>query len=131
MIPFTYYLFEYILGVYTSLYIGKDNVSSEFLPFMMCIMFFVFCFIYYREFKQKADTERRENLIKISISQQAKEIENIKKSNHETRILRHDMRHLLNAIAMSIEYLAERLGEKKQFSIQDDLFILRVVIILH
>jgi len=103
MTPVIYYIFDYAMGVYTNLWSGKNQVSSEFLPFFICIVFFIFCFVYYREYERKADAERREQIIKLSIEQQSKEIENIKKSNHETRLLRHDMRHLLNALAMSIE----------------------------
>lgn len=42
-------------------------------------------------------------LSRIAIEQQTKEIGAIKNSNLQPRILRHDMRHLLDNLAVSIE----------------------------
>lgn len=102
-IPMIYYLFDYTVGIYTDLWNSHYRVISEFLPFLLCVAFVAFCVIYYKEYEKKADSERKEQIIKITVQQQAKEIAAIKKSNLETRLLRHDMRLLLSNLALSIE----------------------------
>jgi len=101
-VPFVYYVFDYIMGVYTDLWIN-NRVAIEFLPFFLCFAFMVFCAAYYEEHEKKADAQRNEQIIRITAEQQAKEIEAIKQSNTETRLLRHDMRHILSSLALCIE----------------------------
>lgn len=102
-VPVVYYLFDYIMGVYSDLWLSNYQVVNEFIPFLLCFAFLMFCVVYYKEYEKKADAERKENIIQITVDQQSKEIEAIRKSNLETRILRHDMRHLLNNLIVSIE----------------------------
>lgn len=102
-IPMIYYLFDYSVSIYTDLWNSHYRIISEFLPFLLCIAFVAFCVIYYKEYEKKADSERKEQIIKITVQQQAKEIAAIKKSNLETRLLRHDMRLFLSNLALSIE----------------------------
>ena len=102
-IPLIYYLFDYAVGIYSDLWDTHYRVTAEFLSFFLCISFVAFCIIYYKEYEKKADAERKEQIIEITVQQQAKEIDAIKKSNLETRVLRHDMRLLLSNLALSIE----------------------------
>jgi len=62
-----------------------------------------FCIVYYREYERKMQTQRKNEIIEITVQQQAKEIEAVRKSNLETSLLRHDMRLLLSNLALSIE----------------------------
>ena len=102
-VPVVYYLFDYLMGVYSDLWISNNQVVTEFIPFLLCFAFMIFCVTYYKEYEKKAEAERKEHLIQITVDQQSKEIEAIRKSDLETRILRHDMRHLLNNLIVSIE----------------------------
>jgi len=102
-VPFVYYLFDYTVGVYTNLWEDHYQLVSEFLAFFLCMAFMVFCIVYYREYEKKMQTLRKNQIIEITVQQQAKEIEAVRKSNLETSILRHDMRLLLGNLALSIE----------------------------
>lgn len=102
-VPLVYYLFDYTVGVYTNLWESHYQLAAEFLPFFLCIVYVVFCVIYYKEYEKEADAQRKERIIEITVQQQAKEIDAIKKSNLETRLLRHDMRLFLSNLALSIE----------------------------
>ena len=102
-VPIIYYLFDYILGVYTSLWSGKNNPASEFLPLVICISFLGFAVLYYQEYEKKSDAIRREYLANITIEQKKKEYQAVNEANTATRLMRHDMRHLLNTLAVSIE----------------------------
>ena len=102
-LPMVYYLFDYLAGKYTDIWKSNNSAAAEFLPFMLCIMFIIFCVAYYREYEQKSSLERNEQLIRIFTEEQTREMESYKRSEKEVRLLRHDMRHLLNAVAGCIE----------------------------
>lgn len=102
-IPLIYYLFDYIMGIYTDLWISNNRLVAEFLPFFLCIVFLLFCFVYYKEYEQKADAARREQIVRVTAAQQARELEAVKRGMQETRLLRHDMRLLLSSLAVCIE----------------------------
>ena len=103
IMPITYYIFDYATIIYTDLWIDNNRVVAEFLPFFLGIAYTIFCFMYYKEYEQKLDIERKEQLIRITTDAQAKEFEAIKRSEQELRLLRHDMRLLLSNIAICIE----------------------------
>lgn len=101
-IPIVYYLFDYIMGVYTDFWITNNPLASEFLPFFLCIVFMLFCIFYHKEYEQKIEAEHKEQIIRIAAEQQAKEFKTIKQSEHEIRLLRHDMKSLLNTVTLCI-----------------------------
>ena len=102
-VPLVYYLYDYSMGIYTDLWAINDRVAAEFLPFFLCIAFLLFCFVYYKEYEQKADAESKEQIIRLTVEQQRREVEAVKRSENELRILRHDMRMLLSNLSLSIE----------------------------
>lgn len=103
LMPFVYYLFDYITGVYTGLlYSGLESVV-EFLGFMLCIFYILFIFLYFKQYEEKLEAEHRNRLMKMQQSQSQKEIEAIKRSEYAVSILRHDMRHFLSNISAYIE----------------------------
>jgi len=102
-IPMLYYLFDYVVGIYTDLWISHYQIAAEFLAFYLCVIYMVFCVIYYKEYEKKADAERKEQILKVITEQQMKEVASIKHSNMKTSLLRHDMRLLLSNLALSIE----------------------------
>ena len=103
IIPLVYYAFDYAAGIYSDLWAQHRAVAAEFLPFFLCLGHMLFCLLYHREFIQTADAERKEQLIRVTAEQQAKEIEAIRRGDYELRLLRHDLRLLLNSLSMCIE----------------------------
>lgn len=103
IVPTVYYVFEYTTAIYTDFWTSFNPIVAEFLPFFLCVVFFVFCIVYYKEQELKANAERKEQIISVTVMQQQKEIEAIRRSEQEIKILRHDMRLLLNNLAMQIE----------------------------
>lgn len=102
-VPMVYYLFDYAMGIYTDLWTANPPAVAEFLPFVLCLAFLFFCFLYYKEYEQKADAERKEQLVRITVEQQAKEMDAIRRSEQETRLLRHDMRLFLSSLSVCID----------------------------
>ena len=102
-VPTVYYLFDYGTVIYTDLWLSNVQVVMEFMPFFLAVIYMSFCFIYYKEYEQKADAQRKEQIIRIAVEQQAKEIAVVKQTAREIRFLRHDMRLFLSSLAISIE----------------------------
>lgn len=102
-VPSVYYIFDYMTGIYSDLWAENNRITAEFLPLFLCVVFLIFCTVYYKEYEQKAEAKQREQLIGIVSEQRAKEIEVLKKSEKETKILRHDMRHLLSNVAVCLD----------------------------
>lgn len=103
IVPTVYYIFDYITVVYTDLWLSNDRVVMEFLPFFLVVVYMIFCFVYYKEYEQKADAQQKEQIIRIAVEQQAKEINAVKQIEQEIRLIRHDMRLFLSSLAVSIE----------------------------
>ena len=101
-IPILYYLVNYFLETTTNFWSTTDPMITEFFRFFLCITFLLFCVVYYKEYEQKLDLERKEQIINISFEQQKKEMELMKEKEQEIRILRHDMRLYLNTLIMHI-----------------------------
>ena len=102
-LPAIYYVFDYTVVVYTSFWLDNNRVAIEFLPFILCITFLIFCLVYYREYEQKADAERKEQLIRITVEQQAHEMEVVRQNEQSLRLMRHDLRHFLNSLTLCIQ----------------------------
>lgn len=103
IVPTVYYMFDYITVVYTDLWLGGNQVIMEFLPLFLALFYMVFCFVYYKEHELKTDAQRREQIIQITVNQQAKEIAAVRQIEQELRLLRHDMRLFLSSLAVCIE----------------------------
>lgn len=112
IIPVVYYLFDYAVGIYSSLWTSHNRLTVEFLPLFLCIGHLIFCAVYYREYELKNEAERKEQLLRITVEQQAKEVETIRRSEAEIRILRHDMRLFLNSLSSCIEHSDKATAQK-------------------
>ena len=112
IIPVVYYLFDYAVGIYSSLWTSHNRLTVEFLPLFLCIGHLIFCAVYYREYELKSEAERKEQLLRITVEQQAKEVETIRRSEAEIRILRHDMRLFLNSLSSCIELSDKETAQK-------------------
>lgn len=102
-VPTAYYVFDYVTVVYTDLWLSNMQVTMDFLSNFLAVIYMSFCIIYYKEYEQKADAQRKEHIIRITVEQQAKEIAAVKQIEQEIRLLRHDMRLFLSSLAVSVE----------------------------
>ncbi len=103
ILPAAYYLFDYIATVYTNLLYSGSEAVFEFLPFVLCVAYLIFSVVYFREYEEKCEAEKHNQLMEMKRSQSEKEIEAIKRSEYEVSLLRHDMRHFMNNIISYIE----------------------------
>ena len=99
IMPFIYYFFDYATSVYTELLYSGIDVVVEFLGFVLCISYILFMVLYFKQYEEKCEEQRRLQLIKMQQEQSKKEIEAIKRSEQTVSIIRHDMRHFLSNIS--------------------------------
>ncbi len=123
LMPFTYYLFDYITGVYTALLYSGKEVVVEFLGFVLCIAYLLFLLVYFKQYEEKREAQQRNRMMKMQRAQSQKELEAIKRSEYSVSLLRHDMRHFLANISAFInndetekakEYISEVLQSVDQ-----------------
>lgn len=120
-LPFTYYVFDYITGVYTSLIYSGRKVVAEFLGFALCIAYLLFLLVYFKQYEEKRDAEQKSRILELQQLQAAKEIEAQKRSAYTISLLRHDMRHFLAAISAYIE--SGELDKAKEYINGIDFYI--------
>ena len=103
IIPVVYYLFDYAVAIYSSLWADNHRLAVEFLPLFLCVGYLLFCAIYYREYELKNEAEQKEQILRVTVEQQTKEVEMIRRSEEEIRHLRHDLHLFLNSLSSCIE----------------------------
>ena len=103
LMPFTYYLFDYATGVYTTLLYSGKEVIAEFLGFVLCITYLLFMMVYFKQYEEKREAEQKNRMLEMQSSQSQREIETIKRSEYSISLLRHDMHHFLANISAFID----------------------------
>ena len=103
IVPVVYYLFDYGIGIYSDVWLTHTHLVGQFLAFFLCIIFMVFCAVYYRQYEQRVEAQQRERLISVQVQQQAQRMEKTHQSEQVVRMLRHDMRHFLSTLAVCLE----------------------------
>ena len=103
MLPFVYYLFDYLAKVYTGLLYSGSTVVVEFLAFALCVFYIPFLVVYFKQYEEKQESEQRSRILKMKQTQAEKEIEAFQQAQHAVSLLRHDMRHFLLNISAFIE----------------------------
>lgn len=103
ILPFTYYLFDYVTGVYTELIYSGKKVVAEFLGFALCIAYLLFLLVYFKQYEEKREAEQKSRILGMQQAQTQKEIEAQKRSAYTVSLLRHDMRHFLTTVAAYID----------------------------
>lgn len=98
IVPVVYYFYDYFTGVYSDFFNTNSLLIVEFLPFVLCLSYFNFLLSYQHEYEQKMVARHNNELNEVVLKQQKKELESIKKSSEKVRLLRHDMRHLINHV---------------------------------
>lgn len=103
IMPFFYYIFDYATTVYTKLLYAGNHLVVEFVPFLMCICYLIFCVIYCRQYERQQQIATQNYFMQLKQAQYARDMENMKRNEKNVSLLRHDMRHFLNNIAAFIE----------------------------
>lgn len=102
-LPALYYVFDYIATKYTDLLYSGSKVATEFVGFVYCIGYLLFLLVYFREYESKQEIRQYGELLEMHLLSIQNEIEQMKHSQKELVILRHDMRHHLDLIHTQLQ----------------------------
>ena len=98
-----YYIFDYVSTVYTQLLYVGNRITVEFTPFLLCICYFVFCTVYFKQYEKKLHIETNNKLMYMKQTQVEKEMTLMEENEKKIVLIRHDMRHFLNNILNDLE----------------------------
>jgi len=112
IVPMVYYIFDYSMGVYTGFFTDNNRIVVEFLPFFLCIAYLMFCVVYYKEYEKKTDAERKEQIIRITAEQQAKESETLRRGEHEIRCMHNDVLMFLSRLSLYLQREETKAAQK-------------------
>lgn len=94
-VPTIYYILDYVTEVYTNLSFAKSEATVEFMGFIMCIAYTIFLFTYFKQYEKNYAAEQQNIIMNMKQLQLKKEMEVVARSQHQTAVLRHDLRHFL------------------------------------
>lgn len=102
-LPTVYYIFDYSFTKLSNLLYSNNKAVIEFMGFAFCISYFVFLFVYFREYEQTLEIKSYSSLMEMQLLSVEKEIEQVRLNKQKLSILRHDMRHHLNIILTQLQ----------------------------
>ena len=102
-LPLVYYIFDYATTKFTSLLYTGNKAIPEFLGFAICLSYLAFLLVYFKEYELKNRATQYNELINMQLHSLDSEIGQVRKSEHDLAILRHDMRHHLSVLKTLIQ----------------------------
>ncbi len=102
-LPFIYYVLDYAFTKFSDLLYTGNKVVVELYGFSFCIAYIVFLFIYFREYEQKRESRQYGVLMEMQLNSIQNEIDQVRVSEQNLSIFRHDLRHDMNILYTLIE----------------------------
>ncbi len=96
LVPLIYYVLEYVLTVYTNLLYQGGAAIVELMDAAVVVIYFIFSIAYLKILYEKKEVEVEQALFKVLADQSNAEIETLRRSQEQTAIYRHDIRHHMN-----------------------------------
>ena len=103
LIPAIYYVFDYLVTVYTDLLYQGIPAVLEFMPFVCCTAYLVFLLRISAEERERFRLEQIEQGLNIQVAQSLKEISALRESQKQASTYRHDLRHHLQYLSACME----------------------------
>lgn len=97
-LPVFYYIFDYVTAIYTKLLYEGSRTLVEAIPSVLIIFYVVFLTAYRQQLQQRSQTQMQSSLLAAQLSQAERELKALRRSESQSAIYRHDMRHHLAAI---------------------------------
>lgn len=97
-LPVFYYLFDYITTIYTKLLYEGSRALVEMLPSVLIVFYVAFLTAYRHQLQQRSQTQLQSSMLSTQLKQAEGEIAALRRSESQSVLYRHDMRHHLSAI---------------------------------
>lgn len=120
MMPCVYYIYDYLMTVYTKLLYSGNPLIIEFFGFFLCIAYLIFLYIFAKEYLAKKELQLKNRLIELKVQSTLHELTQTRQMQYQLSIMRHDMRHFMSTAALLVqqkkydEALAYLGNEKKE-----------------
>ena len=93
ILPFCYYVFDYITTTYTDLLYTNNRFIVQFMPSVCCFFYFVFIIYYYRRLEAQDEAERLAESLHMQLEHAATNLNHLRTMQAQAVSYRHDMRH--------------------------------------
>ena len=103
LIPAVYYVFDYMVTVYTDLLYRGIPAVLEFMPFVCCAAYLIFLLRASAQDRERFQMEQVQNSLNIQVSQSLREIAALRESQERASTYRHDLRHHLQYLSACME----------------------------
>ena len=97
-IPLTYYIVAYATTVYSNILYQSNVLVVGLLATILTYILFAFLVVYFNELEKKFALQNDQNILKLQASTSETQIQQIRESQKEMSIYRHDIRHHLNLL---------------------------------
>ena len=102
-LPIIYYITNIFFEMYTSTEQITVPMITEVYRFLLCIAYLLFYIIYYDQYEEKLEQEKKDQLVHVTVEQQKRKLETIRQTEQEIHVLRHDMHLFLNTLITYIQ----------------------------
>lgn len=108
-LPFVYYLFDYTTGVYGEYLNIQYALLFDFLPTSLILFYVVFLAAYHQLSQKRAQAELQHSMLEAELHQSEIEIYNLRATQTQAAVYRHDFRHHMNIINgfLAVENIAQ------------------------
>lgn len=93
ILPFCYYVFDYITTTYTDLLYTNNRFIVQFMPSVCCFFYFVFIIYYYHRLEAQEEAEHLAETLNMQLDHAAADLNHMRSMQAQAVSYRHDMRH--------------------------------------
>lgn len=97
-LPVFYYIFDYVTAIYTNLLYEGSRTLVEAIPSVLIIFYVAFLTAYRQQLQQSSQTQMQSSILATQLRQAEAELTALRRSESQSAIYRHDMRHHLTVI---------------------------------
>ena len=103
LIPAVYYIFDYLVTVYTDLLYRGIPAVLEFMPFVCCTGYLIFLLYTSAQDQARRRMEQVQSSLNLQVAQALREISALRESQKQASAYRHDLRHHLQYLSACME----------------------------
>ena len=97
-LPVAFYFFDYATTIYSDALYAGIHAVNESLPALLIVFYVIFLTAYHVQTQRRGSAEMQSSMLEAKWSQAQTEMDAMRRSQAQTAVYQHDMRHHLNAI---------------------------------
>ena len=126
-LPVAYYLFDYATTIYSDILYTGAYALAEFLPTALIVFYVAFLTAYHVQTQNRTQAEMQRSMLESELKQSQLEIDALHRTESQTAVYQHDMRHHMNMIEgllnagesrQAAEYVARGQSENRKIHLR-------------